>query len=48
MWRTRRFSAPLREVYPVDANTTDDLASEQFLELLEQAELRLSARKKGC
>ena len=48
MWRTRHFAAPLREVYPVDADTPDDLASEQFLELLEQAERRLAARKQGC
>ncbi len=48
MWRTRRFAAPLREIYPVDALATDDPTSEQFLELLEQAERRLSARKQGC
>ena len=48
MWRTRRFAAPLREIYSVDALATDDPTSEQFLELLEQAERRLSARKQGC
>ena len=48
MWRTRRFAAPLREIYPVDAFATDDPTSEQFLELLEQAERRLLARKQGC
>lgn len=48
MWRTRRFEAPLRKIYPLDALATDDPTSEQFLKLLEQAERRLSARKQGC
>ena len=39
------------ELYRGKAKTvfaTDDPTSEQFLELLEQAERRLSARKQGC
>jgi hypothetical protein len=45
MWWTRRFSAPLRETYPTQAESTEDEAAEQFLQLLEQAERRISAKK---
>jgi hypothetical protein len=42
MWWTRRFSAPLRETYPAETE-----AQEPFLELLEQAERRMSKRETG-
>jgi hypothetical protein len=41
MWWTRRFSAPLREMYPTDVETSD-----QFIELLEQAERRIATEKR--
>jgi hypothetical protein len=47
MWRTRRFAAPLRETYPIDANSPDDQSAEQFIQLLEQAERRLSSKRQG-
>ena len=43
MWWTRRFSAPLREVYPAESETSD-----QFTELLEQAEQRIASQKKSA
>lgn len=42
MWWTRRFAAPLREMYPTDPATSD-----QFIDLLEQAERRVASQKKG-
>lgn len=41
MWWTRRFSAPLREIYPADLELSD-----QFTDLLEQAEQRIASQQK--
>jgi hypothetical protein len=48
MWWTRRFSAPLRETYRTQPRSTEDETDEQFLRLLEQAELRMSSQKPGA
>jgi hypothetical protein len=45
MWWTRRFSAPLRESYATVPWSTEDETAEQFLQLLEQAERRMSSKK---
>ncbi|MFZ4685455.1 MAG: hypothetical protein ACOYMK_07560 [Hyphomonadaceae bacterium] len=45
MWWTRRFSAPLRESYATAPRSTEDETAEQFLQLLEQAERRISSKK---
>jgi hypothetical protein len=44
MWWTRRFSAPLRESYATEPWSTEDETAEQFLQLLGQAEHRISSK----
>ncbi len=41
MWWTRRFAAPLRQTFPADVESSD-----QFIDLLEQAERRIAAKRR--